>query len=176
MRGTFGNIRIKNRLVEPKQGSFTLKFPDKKEMFNYDAAMAYKQEGTPLIVLGGKEYGTGSSRDWAAKGTNLLGIRAVIAESYERIHRNNLVGMGVLPLIFSEGESAQSLGLDGSETYTISGIPDMTPRKPLSVKAVKADGTEITFTAISRLDTEVDVEYFENGGILPCVIRKMIDN
>jgi len=174
MRGTFGNIRIKNRLVEPKQGSFTLKFPDKKEMFNYDAAMAYKQEGTPLIVLGGKEYGTGSSRDWAAKGTNLLGIRAVIAESYERIHRNNLVGMGVLPLIFSEGESAQSLGLDGSETYTISGIGGMTPRKSLSVKAVKDDGTETTFTVISRLDTEVDVEYFENGGILPCVIRKMM--
>ena len=174
MRGTFGNIRIKNRLVDPKQGSFTLKFPEKKEMFNYDAAMAYKKEDIPLIVLGGKEYGTGSSRDWAAKGTNLLGIRAVIAESYERIHRNNLVGMGVLPLIFSDGQSAQSLGLDGSETFTISGIAGMTPRKQLSVKAVKEDGSEITFTVISRLDTEVDVEYFENGGILPCVIRKMM--
>jgi aconitate hydratase len=174
MRGTFGNIRIKNRLVDPKQGSFTLKFPEKKEMFNYDAAMAYQQEGTPLIVLGGKEYGTGSSRDWAAKGTNLLGIRAVIAESYERIHRNNLVGMGVLPLIFSAGENAQSLGLDGSETYTIGGVAGMTPRKPLSVTATKADGTQITFTVISRLDTEVDVEYFENGGILPCVMRKMM--
>jgi aconitate hydratase len=174
MRGTFGNIRIKNRLVDPKQGSFTLKFPDKQEMFNYDAAMAYKDEGTPLIVLGGKEYGTGSSRDWAAKGTNLLGIRAVIAQSYERIHRNNLVGMGVLPLIFSEGENAQRLGLDGSETFTISGIAGMAPRKQLSVKAVKQDGSEITFTVSSRLDTEVDVEYFENGGILPCVIRKMM--
>ncbi len=174
MRGTFGNIRIKNRLVGDKQGSFTLKFPENEEMFNFEAAMAYKQEGVPLIVLGGKEYGTGSSRDWAAKGTSLLGVKAVIAESYERIHRNNLVGMGVLPLIFSEGENAQSLGLDGSENFTITGIAGMTPRKALTVKAVKPDGTEIAFTAISRLDTEVDVEYFENGGILPCVIRKMV--
>ena len=175
MRGTFGNIRITNRLVAPKQGSFTLKFPEKREMFNYDAAMAYKQENTPLIVLGGKEYGTGSSRDWAAKGSNLLGIKAVIAQSYERIHRNNLVGMGVLPLVFEDGQSAQSLGLDGSETYTISGIDGMTPRTQLSVKAVKEDGREIDFTVISRLDTDVDVEYFENGGILPCVIRKMME-
>jgi aconitate hydratase len=144
-------------------------------MFNYDAAMAYKQENTPLIVLGGKEYGTGSSRDWAAKGSNLLGIKAVIAQSYERIHRNNLVGMGVLPLVFEDGQSAQSLGLDGSETYTISGIDGMTPRTQLSVKAVKEDGREIDFTVISRLDTDVDVEYFENGGILPCVIRKMME-
>ncbi|WP_319525285.1 aconitate hydratase AcnA [uncultured Desulfosarcina sp.] len=174
MRGTFGNIRIANQLVAPKQGSYTLKFPEKKEMFNYDAAMAYKQENTPLIVLGGKEYGTGSSRDWAAKGSNLLGIKAVIAQSYERIHRNNLVGMGVLPLVFEEGRSAQTLGLDGSETYTISGIEGMAPRTRLSVKAVKEDGREIEFTVISRLDTEVDVEYFENGGILPCVIRKMM--
>jgi aconitate hydratase len=174
MRGTFGNIRIKNQLVVPKQGSFTLKFPEKKEMFIYDAAMAYEREGTPLIVLGGKEYGTGSSRDWAAKGTTLLGIKAVIAQSYERIHRNNLVGMGVLPLVFAEGESAQSIGLDGSETLTISGVDGMTPRKQLAVKAVKTDGSEINFTVTSRLDTVVDVEYFENGGILPCVIRKMM--
>ncbi|BBO66811.1 aconitate hydratase A [Desulfosarcina alkanivorans] len=174
MRGTFGNIRINNQLVAPKQGSFTLKFPEGEEMFNYDAAMAYKAEGTPLVVLGGKEYGTGSSRDWAAKGTALLGIRAVIAQSYERIHRNNLVGMGVLPLVFADGENAQSLGLDGSETFSISGIAGMTPRKELAVKAVKPDGSEINFTAISRLDTEVDVEYFENGGILPAVIRKMM--
>ncbi|MFO7716011.1 aconitate hydratase AcnA [Desulfosarcina sp.] len=174
MRGTFGNIRIKNQLVDPKQGSITLKFPEKKEMFNYDAAMAYEKEGTPLIVLGGKEYGTGSSRDWAAKGTTLLGIKAVIAQSYERIHRNNLVGMGVLPLVFADGESAQSLGLDGTETFTISGIDSMTPRKPLSVQAVRTDGGKIIFTVTSRLDTEVDVEYFKNGGILPCVLRKMM--
>ncbi|MBC2743049.1 MAG: aconitate hydratase AcnA [Desulfosarcina sp.] len=174
MRGTFGNIRIKNQLVAPKQGSFTLKFPEKTEMFNYDAAMAYQAEDTPLVVLGGKEYGTGSSRDWAAKGTNLLGIKAVIAQSYERIHRNNLVGMGVLPLVFADGESAQSIGLDGSETFTISGIGGITPLKQLAVKAVKPDGSEINFTVTSRLDTDVDVEYFENGGILPCVIRKMM--
>ena len=174
MRGTFGNIRINNQLVAPKQGSFTLKFPEKTEMFNYDAAMAYKAEGTPLVVLGGKEYGTGSSRDWAAKGTNLLGIKAVIAQSYERIHRNNLVGMGALPLVFADGENASTLGLDGSETFSISGIGNMTPRKKLAVKAVKADGSQINFTVTSRLDTEVDVEYFENGGILPCVIRKMM--
>jgi aconitate hydratase len=174
MRGTFGNIRIKNQLVTPKQGSFTLKYPEKTEMTNYDAAMAYAAEGAPLVVLGGKEYGTGSSRDWAAKGTALLGIKAVIAQSYERIHRNNLVGMGVLPLVFDDGESAQSLGLDGSETLTISGIGGMTPRASLAVKAVKADGREIDFTVTSRLDTEVDVEYFVNGGILPCVIRKMV--
>ncbi|MGA6926290.1 MAG: aconitate hydratase AcnA [Desulfosarcina sp.] len=174
MRGTFGNIRIKNRLVEPKQGSFTLKFPEKKEMFNYDAAMAYQAEKRPLIVLGGKEYGTGSSRDWAAKGTTLLGIKAVIAQSYERIHRNNLVGMGVLPLVFADGESAQSLGLDGAETFSISGIEGMIPRKKLTVEAVKPGGTTISFQVVCRLDTEVDVAYYENGGILPYVIRKMM--
>ncbi len=174
MRGTFGNIRIKNELVAPKQGSFTLKFPEGREMFNYDAAMAYAQEGTPLVVLGGKEYGTGSSRDWAAKGTALLGVKAVIAESYERIHRNNLVGMGVLPLVFINGDNARSLGLDGRETFVISGVETMTPGKTLSVKAVKADGSEIVFDVLSRLDTQVDVDYFENGGILPCVIRRMM--
>ena len=174
MRGTFGNIRIKNELVAPKQGSFTLKFPEGQEMFNYDAAMAYEKQGIPLIVLGGKEYGTGSSRDWAAKGTNLLGVKAVIAQSYERIHRNNLVGMGVLPLIFTNGENARSLGLDGSETFVISGVENMTPGKTLTVKAVKADGSKVEFNVISRLDTDVDVDYFENGGILPCVIRKMM--
>ena len=174
MRGTFGNIRISNQLVAPKLGSYTIKFPEKEEMFIYDAAMAYKEENTPLIVLGGKEYGTGSSRDWAAKGSNLLGIKAVIAQSYERIHRNNLVGMGVLPLMFVEGHNAESLGLDGSETFTIAGVEGMTPRKELSVTARKEDGREIHFKVTSRLDTEVDVAYFENGGILPYVIRKML--
>ena len=174
MRGTFANIRIKNEMLDGVEGGFT-KGPDGQQSAIFDAAMAYKQENTPLIVLGGKEYGTGSSRDWAAKGSNLLGIKAVIAQSYERIHRNNLVGMGVLPLVFEDGQSAQSLGLDGSETYTISGIDGMTPRTQLSVKAVKEDGREIDFTVISRLDTDVDVEYFENGGILPCVIRKMME-
>jgi aconitate hydratase len=174
MRGTFGNIRIKNRLVSPKEGSYTVKFPQRGEKFVYDAAMEYKAEQKPLVVLGGKEYGTGSSRDWAAKGTSLLGIKAIIAESYERIHRSNLVGMGALPLVFKPGDSWDSLGLDGSETYTITGIENMKPRKILQVKAVKQDGSEVNFETIARLDTEIDVDYFENGGILPYVLRIII--
>ncbi len=174
MRGTFANIRIKNSLVAPKQGSLTLKQPQQTEMFIYDAAMAYAREKIPLIVLGGKEYGTGSSRDWAAKGTLLLGVRAVIAESFERIHRSNLVGMGVLPLVFSEGESWKSLGLDGSETFALSGIQGIQPRKTIQVVAEKKDGRRICFQTIARLDTAVEVAYFENGGILPYVLRKMM--
>lgn len=174
MRGTFGNIRVKNKLVAPKEGSFTKKFPEGEELFIYDAAMKYMDAGTPLIVLGGKEYGSGSSRDWAAKGSNLLGVKAVIAESYERIHRSNLVGMGVLPLVFKQGENAESLGLDGTETYSISGIENITPRKVLQVQAVKDDGKEIAFELIARLDTEVDVEYFVHGGILQYVLRKLM--
>ncbi|MEA1948982.1 MAG: aconitate hydratase AcnA [Thermodesulfobacteriota bacterium] len=176
IRGTFGNIRIKNKLVAPKEGSFTVKFPAKKEMFIHDAALEYMAESRPLIVLGGKEYGTGSSRDWAAKGTILLGIKAVIAESFERIHRSNLVGMGVLPLVFKENENLESLGLTGSETFYISGIQDMRPRKILQVKGVTEDGKTVDFEVISRLDTDVDVEYFENGGILQCVLRKILQN
>ncbi len=174
MRGTFANIRIKNRMVAPKEGSYTRKYPEDREMFIYDAAMQYRAEQTPLVVLGGKEYGTGSSRDWAAKGTRLLGVRAVIAESYERIHRSNLVGMGVLPLMFQPDQSWQSLGLDGCETFTISGIDNMAPRKILPVTAVKPDGREIRFEVTARLDTEVDVAYFENGGILPYVLRRIM--
>ncbi len=174
MRGTFGNIRIKNKLVDPKEGSYTLKFPDKTEMFVYEAAMQYQNEARPLVVLGGKEYGTGSSRDWAAKGSQLLGIRAVIAESYERIHRSNLVGMGVLPLVFKDGDSWQSLELDGSESFSITGLKNMQPRKTLQVAAHKEDGSTIEFEVTARLDTDVDVDYFLNGGILPYVIRKIM--
>jgi aconitate hydratase len=174
MRGTFANVRIKNKMVAPREGGLTLKFPEKEEMFNYDAAMRYKKEGTALLVLGGKEYGTGSSRDWAAKGTLLLGVKAVLAESYERIHRNNLVGMGVLPLVFKPGDNAEKLGLDGSETYTIEGMEGMAPRKTIKVRAVKENGREIVFEAVTRLDTEVDVTYFEHGGILPYVLRKLM--
>jgi aconitate hydratase len=145
-------------------------------MFIYDAAMEYKEESTPLVILAGKEYGAGSSRDWAAKGTDLLGIKAVIAESYERIHRSNLVGMGVLPLAFMGNDSLQSLGLNGSETFYIKGIEDITPRKVLQVKAKKADGSEIDFEVIARLDTDIDVDYFENGGILSYVLRKVLDS
>ena len=175
IRGTFGNTRIKNRLVAPKEGSFTLKFPDKKEMFIFDAAMEYIDETRPLVVLGGKEYGTGSSRDWAAKGTELLGVKAVIAESYERIHRSNLVGMGVLPLILKENNSLESLGLKGSETFFIGGIENMYPRKILQVKALKEDGSEVHFEVIARLDTDVEVDYFANGGILKYVLRKVLE-
>lgn len=174
MRGTFGNIRIKNQMIKPKEGSFTLKFPSGEEKFIYDAAMEYRKGNKPLVVLGGKEYGTGSSRDWAAKGTALLGVKAIIAESYERIHRSNLVGMGVLPLVFQDGESWESLGLDGSETYSIAGIENMEPRKSLKVTAKKDDGTMVTFSVTARLDTIVDVEYFENNGILPCILRKLL--
>jgi len=176
MRGTFGNIRIKNKLVAPKEGSFTVKYPDKNEMFVYDAAMEYLKESRPLVVLGGIEYGTGSSRDWAAKGTSLLGIRAVMAESFERIHRSNLVGMGVLPLVFKPGDNAERLGLTGDENFYITGIEDMQPRKRLQVKAVKADGATVDFEVISRLDTDVDVDYFKNGGILPYVLRKVLED
>ena len=174
MRGTFGNIRIKNKLVSPKEGSFTLKFPNKEEKFIYDAAMEYIDEGKSLVVLGGKEYGTGSSRDWAAKGTALLGVKAVMAASFERIHRSNLVGMGVLPLVFKENENLDSLGLTGSETFFITGIEDMHPRKVLPVKAVKEDGSEINFEVIARLDTDIDVDYYDNGGILQYVLRKIL--
>jgi len=175
IRGTFGNTRIKNRLVAPKEGGFTLKFPDKKEMFIFDAAMEYIDETRPLVVLGGKEYGTGSSRDWAAKGTLLLGVKAIIAESYERIHRSNLVGMGVLPLLLKENNSLESLGLKGSETFFISGIENMHPRKILQVKALKEDGSEVNFEVIARLDTDVEVDYFVNGGILKYVLRKVLE-
>jgi aconitate hydratase len=174
MRGTFGNIRIKNRLAGMREGSYTRKFPEGREMFVYDAAMAYAEERVSLVVLAGREYGTGSSRDWAAKGTRLLGVRAVIAQSFERIHRSNLVGMGVLPLVFTEGESLESLRLDGSETYSILGAKDISPRQTLQVEAAKPDGSVIRFEVIARLDTDVDVAYFEDDGILPYVLRKIL--
>jgi len=174
MRGTFGNIRIKNKMVDPKEGSYANKLPENQERFVYEAAMAYKNEGVPLVVLGGKEYGTGSSRDWAAKGSNLLGVRAVITQSFERIHRSNLVGMGVLPLVFKPGESYDGLGLDGTESYSIEGITGITPRGTLTVTALKDDGRKISFEVTVRLDTEIEVAYYKNDGILPYVLRKMI--
>lgn len=173
-RGTFSNVRIKNRLVHPKEGGFTLKFPEGEEMYVFEAAERYKAEGVPLIVLGGKEYGTGSSRDWAAKGSLLLGVRAIIAESFERIHRSNLVGMGVLPLVFTEGESVRALGLDGSEVFDISGIEDLSPRKVLGVKAVRGDGSVLEFEVIVRLDNEVEIDYFKSGGILHYVLKQIL--
>jgi len=176
MRGTFANIRIKNRLLPGVEGGYTVYQPDGEQMSIYDAAMKYAGAGTPTIVLAGKEYGTGSSRDWAAKGPRLLGIKAVIAESFERIHRSNLVGMGVLPLQFLPGESAQGLSLTGFETFDILGLDgaDLLPKQAMTVRAVGANGAVTEFKAIARVDTPVEVVYYRNGGILPAVLRQMV--
>ena len=175
MRGTFANIRIKNQMLGGKEGGFTLHEPDGVEMPIYDAAMKYKAEGTPLVVFAGKEYGTGSSRDWAAKGTNLLGVRAVIAQSFERIHRSNLVGMGVVPLVFEEGTSWQTLGLKGDETVTIKGIAgDLKPRQMLDAEITFADGSKKVVPLLCRIDTLDELEYFQNGGILQYVLRNLV--
>ena len=171
MRGTFANIRLKNLLVPGVEGGVTRHFPDGAQTSIYEAAMQYQQEGVPLIVLAGKEYGTGSSRDWAAKGTTLLGVRAVIAESYERIHRSNLVGMGVLPLQFLPGENPAALGLRGDETFAVRGVTALAPQAKLTVEATAADGAVKTFAAIARIDSQVEVEYYRNGGILHTVLR-----
>jgi len=174
-RGTFANIRLKNQFVAPKEGNWTRHQPSGEEMTMFDAAMRYQAEGVPAIVLAGKEYGTGSSRDWATKGTLLLGIKAVIAESFERIHRSNLVGMGVLPLRFVDGQNAESLGLKGTETFDIAGLSDeMAPQSLLTVMATKADGSVVTFNAQALLNTEVEVNYYRNGGILHTVLRNMV--
>ncbi len=174
-RGTFANIRIKNLLLGGEEGGRTLYLPDGERMPIYEAAMRYQEAGVPLIVIAGKEYGTGSSRDWAAKGTLLLGVKAVIAESFERIHRANLVGMGVLPLVFKEGRNAESLGLLGQEKYDVLGIADdIAPRQELTVRATAPDGKITEFHVIARLDTPVDVDYYKNGGILPAVLRKLL--
>ena len=172
VRGTFANIRIKNKMLGGKEGGNTLHFPEKEEMAIYDAAMKYREEGTPLVVLAGKEYGTGSSRDWAAKGTLLLGVNAVIAESFERIHRSNLVGMGVLPLQFTDGHNAESLGLDGSETFDIVGMNDGAARE-VEVVATHDSGKETAFTVRVLLLTPKEVEYFRHGGILNYVLRQL---
>jgi len=174
-RGTFANIRLKNRLVPGVEGGVTLHWPDGNQMSIYDAAMKYRQENVPLVVLAGKEYGTGSSRDWAAKGVLLLGVRAVLAESFERIHRSNLVGMGVLPLQFKARENVDILGLSGKELFTIDGLEDeIAPRSEVTVSADREDGTRLTFKAIVRLDTLTEVNYYRNGGILHTVLRNML--
>jgi aconitate hydratase len=173
-RGTFANIRLKNTLVPGVEGWFTRHLPDGEQMPIWDACERYKEEGVPLIVLAGKEYGTGSSRDWAAKGPKILGIKAVIVESFERIHRSNLVGMGVLPLQFLPGESIASLGLTGEETFDIDGIEaGLAPRKRLNVRATALDGTVKTFQVITRIDTPIEVEYYKHDGILPYVLRNL---
>ena len=175
IRGTFANIRLRNLLAPGTEGGITPYLPTGDVMSIYDAATRYQEDGTPLVILAGAEYGTGSSRDWAAKGTFLLGVKAVIARSFERIHRSNLVMMGVLPLVFKEGESAESLGLTGQETFEIAGIAgELTPKMDVTVKATAPDGTLKTFTAIARIDTPVEVEYYKHGGILPYVLRKFL--
>jgi aconitate hydratase len=173
MRGTFANIRIRNRMLDNVEGGFTRYAPTGETMPIYDAAMLYKQDGRPLVVIAGKEYGTGSSRDWAAKGTVLLGVRAVIAESFERIHRSNLVGMGVLPLQFHEGENAATYVLTGREKYTIKGIADLQPRQDVEVTVTPDEGDEFTFAARCRIDTYNELEYFRSGGILHYVLRRL---
>jgi len=172
MRGTFANIRLRNRLAPGTEGGWTRFQPGGEQMSIYDAAMQYKADGTPLVVIAGSEYGTGSSRDWAAKGTMLLGVKAVIAESFERIHRSNLIGMGVLPLQFRDGDDAESLGLTGTETYDITGQTDAAARS-VTVTATPADGDPITFEARVRIDTPKERDYFENGGILHYVLRQL---
>ena len=174
IRGTFANIRLRNQLAPGTEGSFTRHSPDGEQMSIYDASIKYSGENTPLIVIGGKEYGTGSSRDWAAKGTRLLGIKAVIVESYERIHRSNLVGMGVLPLQFMAGESAESLGLSGAESYDIEGLDALTPGQTLTVKATEDSGAGKTFQVVARVDTARELEYVRHGGILPYVLRQTL--
>ena len=173
MRGTFANIRIRNKMLDDVEGGFTRYAPTGEVLPIYDAAMLYKQDSRPLVVIAGKEYGTGSSRDWAAKGTVLLGVRAVIAESFERIHRSNLVGMGVLPLQFRDGEGADTLGLTGEEKYTITGVVDIKPRQDVEVTVQRDDDSEFKFTARCRIDTYNELEYFKAGGILHYVLRKL---
>jgi aconitate hydratase len=175
MRGTFGNVRIANALVPGKEGNWTLHFPTGEVMSIYDAAMRYQQAGTPLVILTGKEYGTGSSRDWAAKGPALLGVKAIIAESYERIHRSNLVGMGVLPLAYQPGTDRKSLGLTGTETFRITGIAKgLTPGGTVTVTARDEKGKETVFPAVVRLNSAVELEYYRHGGILQRVLRQFL--
>ena len=174
MRGTFANIRLRNQLAPGTEGGWTLFLPDGEKMSIYDAAVKYREAGVPLVVIAGKEYGSGSSRDWAAKGTRLLGVRAVIAESYERIHRSNLIGMGVLPLEFKAGENRESLGLTGHEIFEIEGVSSLAPKKQITVHGASKDGRVKTFLVIARADTPEEVSYYHHGGILQYVLRQML--
>jgi aconitate hydratase len=172
MRGTFANIRLRNQLAPGTEGGWTRHQPSGEQMTIYDASLKYREEGTPLVVIAGSEYGTGSSRDWAAKGTLLLGVKAVITKSFERIHRSNLIGMGVLPLQFEDGEDAESLGLTGAEVFDIEGHTDPSA-KTVTVTATPPDGDAITFTAKIRIDTSKERDYYEHGGILHYVLRQL---
>ena len=175
MRGTFANVRIKNLMVPGTEGGVSKHFPDGEQMSIFDAAMIYQKENVPLIILAGHEYGTGSSRDWAAKGSKLLGVKAVIAASYERIHRSNLVGMGVLPLQFLDGVTAESLGIDGSQIFTIKGLSDdLQPSQQLTVEIKSSDGKTRYFPVKVRIDTPIEIDYYRHGGILPFVLRQLL--
>jgi aconitate hydratase len=174
VRGTFANVRLRNMVAPGTEGPWTTYWPTAEKMFIYDASVKYKVDNTPLVVLAGKEYGSGSSRDWAAKGPMLLGIKVAIAESYERIHRSNLVGMGILPLQFKEGENRESLGLTGEETFDVVGLNNnLKPRQEITVRAISTDGGMKEFKTICRIDTPVEVDYYRNGGILQAVLRKL---
>jgi len=174
MRGTFGNIRLRNEMAPGTEGGITRHQPSGEQMSIYDAAMKYEAEGVSLVIVGGKEYGTGSSRDWAAKGTMLLGVKAVIVESFERIHRSNLVGMGILPLQFKDGQDRKSLKLDGTEVFDITGVADgITPAMDVACKITRADGSSEDITLLCRIDTEDEVDYYRNGGILHYVLRNL---
>ena len=174
VRGTFANIRIRNQLAPGTEGGVTKHLPSGEVMSIYDASMRYQEEGVPLVVLGGTEYGTGSSRDWAAKGTMMLGVKAVITSSYERIHRSNLVGMGVLPLEFADGATWQSLGLTGEEVIEIPELSnELEPRSTITVQATGSDGQTKSFPCVVRIDTPVEMQYYRNGGILPTVLRNL---
>jgi aconitate hydratase len=174
MRGTFANIRLRNEMAPGTEGGWTATEPGGTPKFIYDAAMEYAKTKTPLVIVAGKEYGTGSSRDWAAKGTVLLGVKAVVAESFERIHRSNLVGMGVLPLEFTNGETRQTHGLTGFERYDIVGLDaSLAPRTTLTVNATAADGSSKSFTVLCRIDTPEELNYYKHGGILPYVLRSL---
>ena len=172
-RGTFANVRIKNLMVPGTEGGVTRHQPSGEQMDIYDAAIRYREEGTPLVVVGGKEYGTGSSRDWAAKGTRLLGVRAVVCESFERIHRSNLIGMGVLPLQFKEGDGVESLGLDGSETYGVIGLNDDLKAQQELTHGSHGRMVQLLLPVLCRVDTDIEVEYYRHGGILTYVLRQL---
>jgi aconitate hydratase len=174
-RGTFANVRIKNLMAPGTEGGVTKHQPSGEDMSIYDAAMKYQEAGTPLVVIGGQEYGTGSSRDWAAKGTRLLGVKAVCVESFERIHRSNLVGMGVLPLQFKEGTGRESLGLDGTETFDVLGLDsDLKPQQDLTLRITRANGENVEVPVTCRIDTPIEVDYYQHGGILSYVLRQLI--
>jgi aconitate hydratase len=176
MRGTFANVRIKNLMVPGTEGGVTIHQPDCERMSIYDASMKYQKEGTPLVVMAGQEYGTGSSRDWAAKGTRLLGVKAVIAQSFERIHRSNLVGMGVLPCQFKEGTNAASLNLNGTETFDITGLENVQvqPRQDVTLTIHRANGSSEEVPLTLRIDTPIEIDYYLHGGILPYVLRQLL--